>query len=294
MANYLTYVMYSLLWRIVRWLPERSAYSLARTIGSYLARKNGRQVARLKSNLARVNPRLTESELIHLVDRAMQSYMRYWCDTFRFSDWDQAKIRDHVEVINSEYFYGPLKAGKGLIVSLPHAGNWDHAGAYFCAEGFHLVTVAEHLKPEKLFRKFLRHRERMGMEVLDLDARVSAILAQRLRSGKLVALVADRDLSQSGIDVDFFGGTARMPAGPAALALQTGVDLITAFTSYSDQGLRIEFGAPISVPSGERSDQIRVMTQECANRFAEKIAQYPADWHMLQRVWVDDDFKVRS
>ena len=288
MSEYATYYLYVIGWRLIRFLPERTAYSIARRLGGYFAGRGGKQVNRLRGNLKRVLPHVSERQLDDVVADGMRSYLRYWCDTFRFSDWDFAKIRTGVEVINGESFYGPLRAGRGLIVSLPHAGNWDHAGAYFCAEGFHLVTVAEHLKPEKLFRKFLEHRTRMGMEVLDLNARVMGTLAQRLREGKLVALVADRDLSQSGIDVKFFNGVARMPAGPAALAIQTGAPLITAYTSYTERGLRIEFSDPIPVPEGDRADQIQTMVQQCADNFAEKIAASPTDWHMLQRVWVDD------
>ena len=288
MNEFFTYLLYSTCWRLIRLLPEKRAYSLAAYLGGYFARRGGKQVTRLRNNLRRVLPDLSASELEAVTTEGMKSYLRYWFDTFRFSDWDLAKIRKDVEVINSEAFYGPLRAGKGLIVSLPHAGNWDHAGAYFCAEGFNLVTVAEHLKPEKLFRKFLEHRTRMGMEVLDLNARVTATLAQRLREGKLVALVADRDLSQSGIEVKFFNGIAKMPAGPAALAIQTGAPLIVAYTSYTRDGLRIEFSNAIEPPVGERAEQIQKMTQQCADIFAEKIRNSPTDWHMLQRVWIDD------
>ena len=289
-----TYVLYSIAWRSFRMLPKDTAYQFAELFCRYLVKRNIKQVRRLRSNLARVKPELSSENLEELVKAGMESYMRYWCDTFRFSDWDKTSIQKNVEVIHGEYFYEPLNSGKGLIVSLPHAGNWDHAGAYFCSQGYELVTVAEHLKPDRLFRKFLAHRQRMGMEVLDLDNRVSAILAQRLRAGKLVALVADRDLSQSGIDVKFFDGIARMPAGPAVLALQTGVSLITAFTSYTDNGLRIEFDKPIPIPHGAREEQIRLMTQECADRFASHISLHPTDWHMLQRIWVDGDFRERT
>ena len=288
MNDFFTYLLYSTCWRLIRLLPEKSAYSLAAQLGGYFARRGGKQVTRLRDNLRRVLPDLSSSELDAVTTEGMKSYLRYWFDTFRFSDWDVAKIRQGVEVINGDAFYGPLRAGKGLIVSLPHAGNWDHAGAYFCAEGFHLVTVVEHLKPEKLFQKFLEHRKRMGMEALDLNSRVMATLAQRLREGKLVALVSDRDLSQSGLEVRFFNGISKMPAGPAALAIQTGAPLIVAYTSYTRDGLKIEFSNALEIPTGERTEQIQKMTQKCADIFAEKIRNSPTDWHMLQRVWIDD------
>jgi KDO2-lipid IV(A) lauroyltransferase len=132
------------------------------------------------------------------------------------------------------------------------------------------------------------------MEALPLDGRVMGTLASRLREGKLVALVADRDLSRSGIDVKFFNGTARMPAGPALLAIRTGADLITAYVSYTDIGIHIDF-RKVQIASGEsESEQVAKTVQLCANNFAAGIAGHPQDWHMLQRIWVDGDFVERT
>ena len=187
-----------------------------------------------------------------------------------------------------------IEAKKGVIVALPHAGNWDHAGAYFCAKGIPLVTVAERLKPEKLFLKFLAYRQAMGMEVLPLDDRVIGTLAQRLRQGALVALVADRDLSASGIDVDFFNARARMPAGPALLALKTQAPLITAFVSYTETGIHIEFRS-VTIPNvGEEGAKVQEIVQITAKHFQDGISQTPQDWHMLQRIWIDSDFRERT
>ena len=177
---------------------------------------------------------------------------------------------------------------------MPHAGNWDHAGAYFCAKGIHLVTVVEHLKPEKLFLKFLGYRQAMGMEVLPLDGRVLGTLAQRLRQGALVALIADRDLSRSGINVNFFGGPSRMPAGPALLALKTAAPLITAFVSYTETGIHIDFNE-VSLPtSGSDEEKVSQTVQSMANQFECGISKHPEDWHMLQRIWTDGDFVERT
>ena len=126
------------------------------------------------------------------------------------------------------------------------------------------------------------------MEVLDLNSRSIAVLSQRLRAGKLVALVADRDLSKNGIPVDFFGKGAQMPAGPALLAIQTGADLITAFVKYEDVGIRIIFEEAIAVPeSGSVPEKAAVMTQVMADRFAKHLAVNTVDWHMMQRIWLD-------
>jgi len=280
-------------WRIVRWLPERTAYRLAYAAADFLTKRKGKNVSRLRSNLQRTKPNMTELDLDLLLIDAMRSYMRYWCDTFRFPDWSPERVRETVSVTNEHLLLDAISAKTGVIVTLPHAGNWDHAGAYFCGKGINLVTVAEHLKPEKLFLKFLSYRQAMGMEVLPLDGRVLGTLEQRLRQGALVALVADRDLSRSGIAVNFFGAPSRMPPGPAILALKTDAPLITAFVSYTETGIHIDFNE-ISLPSsGSDEEKISNIVQKMAQQFEVGITAHPEDWHMLQRIWTDGDFRER-
>jgi KDO2-lipid IV(A) lauroyltransferase len=280
-------------WRIVRWLPERTAYRLAYAAADFLTKRKGKNVSRLRSNLQRTKPNMTELDLDLLLIDSMRSYMRYWCDTFRFPDWSPERVRETVNVTNEHLLLNAISAKTGVIVTLPHAGNWDHAGAYFCGKGINLVTVAEHLKPEKLFLKFLSYRQAMGMEVLPLDGRVLATLEQRLREGALVALVADRDLSRSGIAVNFFGAPSRMPAGPAILALKTDAPLVTAFVSYTETGIHIDFNE-VPLPSfGSDEEKVSQIVQSMAQQFEVGIKAHPEDWHMLQRIWTDGDFRER-
>ena len=281
-------------WRIVRWLPEKTAYRLAYAVGDFATKRNSKKVVRLRSNLRRTKPDITPLDLDLLVFNAMRSYMRYWCDTFRFPDWSPQRVRETVSVTNEHLLIDAIASKTGVIVALPHAGNWDHAGAYFCGKGIHLVTVVEHLKPEKLFLKFLGYRQAMGMEVLPLDGRVLGTLAQRLRQGALVALIADRDLSRSGINVNFFGGPSRMPAGPALLALKTKAPLVTAFVSYTESGIHIDFKLIILPIEGSEEEKVSKIVQMTAKHFEAGISEHPEDWHMLQRIWTDGDFVERT
>lgn len=286
--------LYLFAWRVVRWLPAKAAYGMFYALGGFLTRREGKSVKRLRSNLERVKPEFTKLEMDALIHKAMKSYMRYWCDTFRFPDWSQEQIMKTVSVNGEDLLMDAVRSGSGVIVALPHTGNWDHAGAYFCGKGVKLATVAERLKPEALFQKFLSYREAMGMEVLALDSRSTAMLARRLKEGGLVALVADRDLSKTGASVDFFGGVARMPVGPVILAINTGAPLLTAHVSYTRTGIHIDFVRVEVEEKGSQQERVRATLQRCANNFARGIAEHPEDWHMLQRVWIDDDFKERS
>ena len=280
-------------WRLVRALPEKFAYRAFEAIGKYSLSRNGARVKRLRSNLSRVCPTKSSSEMDDLMRQAMSSYMRYWCDTFRSPDWSRERIAARVTVEGEDLLTSPMKNGTGVVVALPHAGNWDHAGSYFCGMGFPLVTVAERLKPEALFNKFLEYRQNIGMEVLALDSRSIVTLMQRAREGRLIALVADRDLSKSGVGVSFFGHPARMPAGPALLAIRTGIPLITAYVSYTTNGIHIVFNSVDIPASGSEEEKVAQVVQRCADLFAKGIASAPQDWHMLQRIWTDGDFQER-
>lgn len=293
MKDNLSAVIYFAGWRIIRWLPEATAYRLADFIADFLTKRRGKSVSRLRSNLERTQPDITELDLDLLLIDAMRSYMRYWCDTFRFPDWSKERILETVSVTNEHLLLDAIDAKTGVIVCLPHAGNWDHAGAYFCAQGIKLVTVAERLKPERLFLKFLEYRQNMGMEVLPLDGNVLPTLTVRLNQGALVALVSDRDLSRSGINVNFFNGLARMPAGPAILALNTKAPLITAFVSYTDSGIHVEFKQVHLPTRGTHEEKVAQIVQMSAKHFEHGISEHPEDWHMLQRIWIDGDFMER-
>ncbi len=285
---------YFLGWTLIRRLPEKSATNLFLWLGSRMLKKNGRSVKRLRSNLARVNPHLHAEELQNLTAQGVMSYMRYWRETFRSPDWTRERILSTVTVSNEHLLLDPINSGSPVVVALPHAGNWDHAGSYFCLKGAKLVTVAEVLKPRALFEKFLEYRQAIGMEVLPLDSSAFGTLLERAQEGKLIALVADRDLSRSGIDVRFFDGTARMPAGPALVAIRTGSPLVTAFVSYTPSGIHIQLDA-IEIPTvGDEDAKVKIVVQRCADNFAVGILKNPEDWHMMQRIWVDDDFVGRS
>lgn len=293
MKDFLVAQAYFAGWSLIRRAPQRFADSLFEVIARRMKRRNGKSVKRLRSNLQRVKPDLSPSELEELLSRALSSYMRYWKETFRSPDWSREQILSTVTVSEEHHLLDPINQRRAVVVALPHAGNWDHAGSYFCARGARLVTVAEVLKPRALFEKFLEYRQAIGMEVLPLDSQAFPELLKRAQDGKLIALVADRDLSKSGIDVNFFDGVARMPAGPSIVAIRNKIPLVTAFVSYTPSGIHVDL-REVSIPDiADEEARIKATVQLCADNFAAGIAEHPEDWHMMQRIWVDGDFVER-
>jgi KDO2-lipid IV(A) lauroyltransferase len=287
-----TDALYGLGWSTVKKLPEPVAVRLGRTIADVAWKQRGKGVLRLESNLARVVPDAGAERLAELSRAGMRSYLRYWMESFRLPAWSAERVSGGFEARDLHHLTDGLASDRGVILALPHLANWDLAGAWLTT---HLktpfTTVAERLRPETLYDRFVAYREGLGMEVLPHSGGTAfGTLARRLRDGGLVCLVADRDLSASGVPVEFFGATARMPAGPALLAQQTGALLLPVTLWYDDSPvMKGRVHAPVAVPgSGTRAERTSVMTQALADAFATGIADHPEDWHMLQRLWLAD------
>jgi phosphatidylinositol dimannoside acyltransferase len=295
LSNRLIAAGYGLGWSVVCRVPESWAAWAFRAVADIAWRRQGAQVQVLEGNLRRVlGPEATGAELRALSRESMQSYARYWLEMFRLPVTPVERlVEGTVASGDIQPAMDYLAAGRGVIFALPHMGNYDQAGAWIIHHGAgSFTTVQERLKPESVFNKFIAFREGLGFEVLPASGGVVSrfgILSERLRAGKLVCLVADRDVTGSGTEVDYFGEKARIMGGSAALAERTGAALFPAILWYEGDCWGIYVDKEIRVPpEGDRKQKVARMTQELAHAFEAGIRAHPADWHMLQRVFVAD------
>ena len=274
-------------WRLVRLLPEPAARAVFARIADRAYSANGKGVQRLRQNLARVCPDADDAALDRLTKAAMRSYLRYWCESFRLPSWATEDVVRRTRTVGEHRLREAYAAGTGVVVALPHMGNWDWAGAWACATGMPLATVAERLKPERLYDDFVAYRSSLGMEILPAgDPSTFSRLVGWAEAGGFVCLLADRDLSRSGVEVDLCGEAARMPRGPAALARRTGAPLIPATLAYVGDDLEIAFHP--EVPPADGDAGLVTMMQGVADAFTTGFRAHPEDWHMLQKVFVAD------
>lgn len=280
-------------WATVRALPEPVVRRAFRGAADVAFRRRGPGVVQLARNYRRVlGADAGAAELSDVVRAGLHSYARYWMETFRLPVMDLAEVAERAlpTTPGLEYIDRGMQSGRGVILALPHSGNWDIAGVSMVHRFGGFSTVAERLKPESLYRRFLEFREGIGFEVLPLTggASTTSTLRARLESGGLVCLVADRDLSRSGIPVTFFGEPTTMPAGPSMLAALTGADLLPVHLSFTADGWLQHVGPPLALPGDRLAEQVATGTQALATAFEARIAGRPADWHMLQPFWTAD------
>ena len=280
-------------WSVLKALPRSVVWPAFRTGADRAARKNGPGTQRLRRNLRQVvGPELPEAELDVLVRDGLRSYARYWLDAFQLQRYSTSQLNAMFRMENSHLIGDAIAAGTGCVIALPHQGNWDFAGAWVGAQGWPITTVAERLKPEGLYRKFLAYRESLGMEIVPATGGERSpidMLVDAVARNRVVPLLADRDLSGRGVEVKFFGARAKMAAGPAMLALRTGAPLVIVTLWYDADGMpRGRVDGPLELPQDGPLDlRVRSLTQDVAAWFERGVAEHPADWHMLQKLWLD-------
>ena len=285
---------YWLGWNALWIMPSRMAFFLFDKAAKIAWRSESASIKQLELNLARVldcevhDPRIRPLSL-----QTMRSYMRYYCETFMLPRWTDEQLLGRVQPVNSQPVVEALKSG-GVVLTLPHLANWDWAGAWAARYFGSLCTVAERLRPEGVFQKFLRARESRGITLMALsgDGGTYEFLREHVNQGRVVALLGDRDVAKSGMSIDFFGHRAPLPIGAALLALDTGRPLFTCAPWYEGDNLVITFDTEVifdrtPVQGRDRLRRAQEITKQVAANFEQHISSHPENWHQLQPVWPD-------
>jgi len=276
-------------WQLLRFAPPGLATRAFRAGANLAAHRDGPGARQLRRNLTRVVPHACPAELDALVRGGLRSYARYWQEVFLLPWADHAALVGRLDgaIDGVEHLDKALSAGRGVVVVLPHTGNWDMAGLWLVHQHGTFSTVVERLAPEELYQRFVDYRTALGFDIIPLTGAGNPIprLLRRLRAGGVVCLLGDRDLTGAGTNVEFFGAAARMPLGPARLAVATGATLLVIGSWFTSDGWGFRIHPPVPVPD---RTAVHRATQTVADCFALDIAAHPEDWHMLQPLWIDD------
>ncbi len=268
--------LYAVGWRVAARIPQRLVTMIITAGAGWARRRDSGHVRTLRRNLSLATGRPVGDDL---VQAALASYLRNFYEVLALPGWSAASVAKRVSTVD-EANLRTAYAGPGAVVALPHSGNWDLAGAWACRTGMPVTTVAERLGDAE-YAAFVRFRERLGMEVLShRDPGVIGDLVAAVRRGRLICLLADRDLEGTGVGVTWRGQPVTMPAGPAMVARRTGATLLAAVCQFTDSGMKIIFSEPVTTRPGRAG--LVAMTQDVADFFAATIAEQPADWHMMQ------------
>jgi len=285
-------ISYQTGWVVIKRLPKKLSRKLFIKIADVSYQKDIKGVQQLRANLAFMTGLKSDSiELEQLVKDGMRSYLRYWEDAFRLPTWNKMNLNKYVICTGIDNLESALATKKPLITATPHMGNWDAAGYWYTTNYGPLTTVVERLKPESIYKKFVKFRNSLGIEVIPTSGETDIFmkLLRRAKEGRMIALVADRDITKNGIEINYGPGKASFPVGPAAIAVALDGLVLPLSSHYNQEDVLVMHFFPALSLSGEDSKEKRVqtLTQELAHSFETEIKKHPQDWHMLQRVWTE-------
>ncbi len=286
---------YTTLGRCLSALPEPVALNVANVVGDVLFKVRDDHRRMVSDNLRRVlGADADDPDDAVILDRwarrSFRAYARYWVEGARLGRTSPVEVEQRTLVRGLEHLVDGMAAGKGVIMALPHVGSWEFGGAFLATQGLPMTSVAERIEPPELFEFFVEQRAAMGLTIVPLDSSSGSAVMSTLRRGGLVGLLSDRDLAGNGIEVEFFGETTTMPAGPATLALRSGAQLVTGAV-YSGPGP--DHSALVQPPldttrHGSLREDVARLTQGIATRFEWLIRRAPDQWHVFQPLWLSD------
>lgn len=271
-------------------MPFRFLTAVGVALGSTVPLLAPQASAGLERNLRIACPQATEKDLVRLVRDAFGSYGRYWVESFRIP-WLKADFLDEgFEVEGHEHLLEARRSGLGPIMAIPHLGGWEWAAAWLGRVADTPVTaVVEQLEPEDVFDWFRRLRESYGAQIVPLGPDAMGPLLSAIKKNHVLCLLSDRDISDTGIEVQFFGRPTTLPVGPALLARRTGTVILPTAVYFQGPKRLCRIEPPISV---DRSLPLRQSltkaTQEVADALERLIAAAPEQWHVLQPIWMEE------
>lgn len=275
-----------------RSLPGFAAQGLAPVIGLGASFASLERRAMIERHLRRADPTLGGLRLRRAVQEAFDSYTRYWLESFRLPYLPVRTVERGMHTDGYEHVTAALDQGNGVILALPHLGGWEWAGRWMVDNGHGLTVVVEEIDPPELFDWFVDLRSRLGMNVVALGPSAAREVMAALKRNDIVCLLCDRDITRTGIDVEFFGERTTVPAGPATLSLRTGAPILPTavyFTDRTDGHLGVvRPPLPNERSDGSLRDDVVRLTQALTNELEHLIRRAPQQWHLFQPNWPSD------
>ena len=290
-GQWIGYFAYRGLAAVLQGTPRRAAGALASVAGLAVSEVWRDKRPLVRANLRRVlGPGMDEAAIDRLVTKAFCSYARYWVESARVVALRSDQIESTFSIDGFERFRLEMARGRGVVIVLPHVGSWEYGGRWLAQQGYPMTTVGELLEPPELFEWFTSQRAALGLNVLPPGHDTTVRLLDTLRAGRVVGLLADRDLAGNGVEVEFFGDKTTLPAGPALLALRSGAPLMTCAIYQQPRDLyHAVLQAPLdSTRTGQLRQDVQRLTEEMARSLEDLIRLAPEQWHLFQPNWPSD------
>ncbi|PIP68336.1 MAG: hypothetical protein CO035_00780 [Candidatus Omnitrophica bacterium CG_4_9_14_0_2_um_filter_42_8] len=281
------YILYGIGYFLANVLPLKLAYSLAKGVSDIqcLVSKKDREAVVL--NLGIITKKDAE-ECRKLARKVFRNFGLYLVDFFRMARLTKEDIEKRVRVEGIENIDGVLKQDKGGIILTCHIGNWEMGGVVAAMLGYDVSAVALTHKHKNINDFFVKQREAKGMKVIPISHIMKRCVSV-LRKKGLLALAGDRDFTNNGMVMDFFGVPTSIPKGPAIFSLKTDSPIIPGFfIRRGTFNYSFIFDHPIylkETPGKDRDEIIKEANEKLVTVMEKYIRAYPEQWLIFRKFW---------
>ena len=281
------YILYRIGYFLANVLPLKLAYSLSKRISDlqYVFVAKDREAVAL--NLSIVTKKDIK-ECRKIARKVFRNFGLYLVDFFRMPNMSDADIKKRVKVEGIENIESVLKQGRGGIILTCHIGNWEMGGVVMAMLGYDMSAVALTHKHKDINTLFIKQREKKGLKVIPITHIMKPCISALRRKG-LLALVGDRDFTNNGIVMDFFGMPTSIPQGPAMFSLKTDSPIIPGFFIRRDSfNYSLIFDRPIDLketPGMDKDEIIKEANKQFVAIMEKYIRQYPDQWLIFRKFW---------
>jgi phosphatidylinositol dimannoside acyltransferase len=271
---------------VVTVLSRRVAYALGSAAGSLAYLFSSRARHAIQGNLAVVFDRPADSPVVRRTARAaFRNNGRNWTDALRLGSTTKAEIERRVKIDGWDLLEAASTQGKGVILVGAHLGNIDVVGQIVAARGHQVTVPVEPVHPAALFRRTQRLRQSLGIHTVDTTTGARELL-RALAGNQVVGIMADRNLAQTGVEVEFFGRPAIVSRGPAWLISKSEAPVLVGSGIRRPDGTFVGSVSALNVRrTGDPAADERANAQSIISAVEERIREHPEQWSMFVSVW---------
>lgn len=285
------YVLYRIGYFVVNLFPLKVSYCIASFLADLCCLISYRDRRYVVRNLATISGRQHDKRALRNMARELyRNFAKYLVDFFRSARIDEEYVKKMVKVEGEKNIDSVLAGGKGVILMSAHIGNWELGGSVISILGYPISAVVLSHKNKKVNEFFRKRRLAGGLTPIEMGASLKACY-KSLMSGKVLALLGDRDFNKSGLMLDFFGRKTLFPKGPSVFSYRLNVPIIpTLMVRQPDDTFKIVFEEPMYADSSKKEeDAVFELGAKCAGRIESYIQRYPTQWYVFKDMWNKDE-----